>query len=192
MHNADNIVKWIRMVRQFHTRFELDYGTEELRIALHNEELGELRQAIADNNKVEILDGLCDLVYISCGTMLYFENKSNAKVYGIPEYSLVYTSINELICSAIDYPLNSICNCNICIEIAKCYNLPLDWAFAQVHYNNMKKVWTKEQVEALPADCLYAIKQLGENEYAVKSQQGKLLKPPGHAKPDLDPMNLLK
>lgn len=192
MHNADNIVKWIHMVRQFHTRFELDYGTEELRIALHNEELGELRQAIADNNKVEILDGLCDLVYISCGTILYFDNKSTTKVYGIPEYSLVYTSINELVCSAIDYPLNSIRNCYICIEIAKYYNLPLDWAFDRVHHNNMQKVWSSAQVADLPMDCLYAVRQLAENEYAVKSQQGKLLKPPGHVKPNLDPMGLLK
>lgn len=192
MHNADNIVKWIHMVRQFHTRFELDYGSVELRVALHNEELGELRQAISENNKIEILDGLCDLLYISCGTYLWYENKLIDKVAAITHYRLVYTSIDQLLQTRAKNPLNCVLNCYACIEIAEYYELPLDWAFDRVHHNNMQKCWTKEQVDALPADCLYAVKQIGENEYAVKSQQGKLLKPPGHVKPNLDPMNLLK
>ncbi len=192
MHNADNIVKWIHMLRQFHTRFELDYGSEELRVALHNEELGELRQAIADNNKVEILDGLCDLVYISCGSYLREETFLVDKVTTIRESSLVYTSVDQLLQAATENPKSCVLNCYICIEIAKHYNLDIASAFDIVHHNNMQKVWTKEQVDALPSDCLYNIRQLGENEYAVKSQQGKLLKPPGHIKPNLDPMNLLK
>ena len=43
-----------------------------LRIALLQEELNELKQAIADNNIVEIADALCDLQYVLSGAVLEF------------------------------------------------------------------------------------------------------------------------
>ena len=44
----------------------------ELRISLLQEELNELKEAIADNNLVEIADALCDLQYVLSGAVLEF------------------------------------------------------------------------------------------------------------------------
>ena len=44
----------------------------ELRISLLQEELNELKEAIADNNIVEIADALCDLQYVLSGAVLEF------------------------------------------------------------------------------------------------------------------------
>lgn len=44
----------------------------ELRVALLQEELDELKQAIADNNITEIADALCDLQYVLSGAVLEF------------------------------------------------------------------------------------------------------------------------
>ena len=43
-----------------------------LRIALLQEELNELKEAIADNDLVEIADALCDLQYVLSGAVLEF------------------------------------------------------------------------------------------------------------------------
>ncbi len=44
----------------------------ELRIELLQEELNELKQAIEDNNIVEVADALCDLQYVLSGAVLEF------------------------------------------------------------------------------------------------------------------------
>lgn len=44
----------------------------DLRVALIAEELDELREAIADNNMVEIADALCDIQYVLSGAVLEF------------------------------------------------------------------------------------------------------------------------
>ena len=44
----------------------------DLRVSLLQEELNELKQAIADNNLVEIADALCDLQYVLSGAVLEF------------------------------------------------------------------------------------------------------------------------
>lgn len=44
----------------------------ELRVSLLQEELNELKEAIADNNLVEIADALCDLQYVLSGAVLEF------------------------------------------------------------------------------------------------------------------------
>ncbi|MGX9986019.1 pyrophosphohydrolase domain-containing protein [Chryseobacterium sp. POL2] len=44
----------------------------DLRVSLLQEELNELKQAIADNDLVEIADALCDLQYVLSGAVLEF------------------------------------------------------------------------------------------------------------------------
>ena len=44
----------------------------ELRVSLLQEELNELKQAINDNDLVEIADALCDLQYVLSGAVLEF------------------------------------------------------------------------------------------------------------------------
>jgi predicted HAD superfamily Cof-like phosphohydrolase len=43
-----------------------------LRISLMQEELNEIKEAIENDDLIEISDGLCDLMYVLCGSILEF------------------------------------------------------------------------------------------------------------------------
>lgn len=71
----------LNQVAEFHTTFKAPIlDTPQipssdrcnLRVELLQEELNELKQAIADNNLVEIADALCDLQYVLSGAVLEF------------------------------------------------------------------------------------------------------------------------
>lgn len=71
----------LNQVAEFHTTFKapiLDTPQIpskercELRVSLLQEELYELKQAIQDNDIVEIADALCDLQYVLSGAVLEF------------------------------------------------------------------------------------------------------------------------
>ena len=71
----------LNQVAEFHKTFNapiLDKPTIpskercELRVSLLQEELNELKQAIQDNDIVEIADALCDLQYVLSGAVLEF------------------------------------------------------------------------------------------------------------------------
>ena len=71
----------LNMVAEFHKTFDAPILDEpqipskercELRISLLQEELNELKQAIEDNDIVEIADALCDLQYVLSGAVLEF------------------------------------------------------------------------------------------------------------------------
>lgn len=74
-------IKALSQVAEFHTTFKhpiqqtpIIPATQrcELRVSLLQEELNELKQAIADKNIVEIADALCDLQYVLSGAILEF------------------------------------------------------------------------------------------------------------------------
>ncbi len=44
----------------------------KLRFGLINEEVKELEQAIKDKNPIEIVDALCDILYVVAGAKVYF------------------------------------------------------------------------------------------------------------------------
>lgn len=71
----------LKQVAEFHRTFRHPIieqpaipsaSRSELRVSLIAEELDELRQAIADNNIVEIADALCDIQYVLSGAILEF------------------------------------------------------------------------------------------------------------------------
>lgn len=71
----------LNQVAEFHKTFNapiLEQPTipsaerSSLRVSLLQEELNELKEAIADNNLVEIADALCDLQYVLSGAVLEF------------------------------------------------------------------------------------------------------------------------
>lgn len=73
--------KGLNDVAEFHEMFELPRLAEptipaadrcELRVNLLQEELNELKQAIADNDIVEIADALADIQYVLSGAVLEF------------------------------------------------------------------------------------------------------------------------
>lgn len=68
-------------VAKFHTTFDLPILDEptipskkrcELRINLLQEELNELKEAIVDNDLLEVADALCDIQYVLSGAILEF------------------------------------------------------------------------------------------------------------------------
>ena len=68
-------------VAKFHDTFSLpieekpiipDSKRCELRVSLLQEELNELKEAIEDNDLVEVADALCDLQYVLSGAILEF------------------------------------------------------------------------------------------------------------------------
>lgn len=73
--------KALNSVAEFHKTFNLPIEKEpiipsekrcELRINLLQEELNELKEAIADNDLVEVADALADLQYVLSGAILEF------------------------------------------------------------------------------------------------------------------------
>lgn len=71
----------LNQVAEFHKTFNapiLEQPTipsaerSSLRVSLLQEELNELKEAIADNDLVEIADALCDLQYVLSGAVLEF------------------------------------------------------------------------------------------------------------------------
>lgn len=78
----------LTQVAEFHKTFKhpiLDSATVpskercQLRIDLLQEELNELKEAVAANNIVEIADALCDLQYVLAGAVLEFGLGNNFK-----------------------------------------------------------------------------------------------------------------
>ena len=71
----------LNSVAEFHRLFNLPVVDEvsipsvdriQLRINLLQEELDELKQALADGDKVEMVDALCDIQYVLSGAILEF------------------------------------------------------------------------------------------------------------------------
>ncbi len=76
-----NKIDALNQVAEFHKTFNAPVLDQpqipskercDLRISLLQEELNELKEAIADNNIVEIADALCDLQYVLSGAVLEF------------------------------------------------------------------------------------------------------------------------
>jgi predicted HAD superfamily Cof-like phosphohydrolase len=72
------MIKQIKMVEEFHTKFKQEQGTEPrllsnketvLRHALGTEELDEYLEAAANDDMIEVLDALADQLYILFGTI---------------------------------------------------------------------------------------------------------------------------
>ena len=72
---------YIKMVEEFHKTFNAPVLETpqipskercDLRINLMQEELNEIKEAIENNDFVEISDGLCDLMYVLAGSILEF------------------------------------------------------------------------------------------------------------------------
>jgi predicted HAD superfamily Cof-like phosphohydrolase len=71
----------LNQVKEFHKTFDVPVLKNpeipskercELRISLIQEELNELKEAIENNDMVEVADALCDLQYVLSGTVLEF------------------------------------------------------------------------------------------------------------------------
>lgn len=120
------------------TKEELDFRDTLLR-----EEIRELQYAIVDNNRVEILDALCDIVYVALGTCnsLGIKHKFLYSDYHDPLYDEFQETLNALIrYSNEDYCIRSVVT--MCYELARHFKFTLknfEEALDRVNSSNMSK-----------------------------------------------------
>ena len=122
------------------TKEEYDFRDNLLR-----EEIRELQYAIVDNNRVEILDALCDIKYVNDGTanMVGYKLCDEAYFDGI---NLFDDDKYELLNVFVNYDLNdveSIDDINhSCITLTKLFDISVEnfkTALDRVHESNMSK-----------------------------------------------------
>ncbi len=157
----------------------------DLRASLIEEELLEYEEALRINNRLELLDGLCDLVYVvagtiaACGlTVVPFTNTKDNKEYSVEPYvsNVVEECQKPVPCHKRMYRVANECLGRLETIGTK---MRLAEAFNEVHRNNMEKLWKEK-----PSDAnLIAIAK--GNKWYVRNKQGKIVKPVNHPRPNL-------
>lgn len=165
--------------------------TEEERVfrhALLQEEINELRQAIEDNNRVEILDALCDIKVVNDGTantigFIQNDELDGKSRMGIGNYA-------NLIFNLLIDPsnVNNVRNVNLSVYVLSyIFNFSLETfkeALKRVHESNMSKFCDTEQ-EAWETVRAYAMKdepvelyykQNGDKWVVLRKSDNKILK----------------
>ncbi|HWL22324.1 MAG TPA: hypothetical protein VNR38_00990 [Ureibacillus sp.] len=120
------------------TKEEYDFRDNLLR-----EEIRELQYAIVDNNRVEILDALCDIKYVNDGTANQM-GRENEEVEDIFWHNKIFTkTVNKLVESLIDIKCDEVETINALVGIiASSIGLTLEnfkTALDRVHDSNMSK-----------------------------------------------------
>lgn len=165
--------------------------TEEefnFRERLLKEEISELKEAIEQNDRVEILDALCDIEYVATGTLNmegdehyytdddYYEAKCTS-VEEVLEYLNIHSSRGR------DYCMSSVVT--ICYELAFHFNITLGnykTALNRVHESNMSKFCESQEV-AIETQKFYKnqgidtyTKEVGSKVVVFREADGKVLK----------------
>jgi predicted HAD superfamily Cof-like phosphohydrolase len=185
---TDFFYEALESVTKFHFAFDLAIGQDIgfelycLRSSLINEEKAEFDAAMSKGSKIDILDALCDLLYVLDGAFV----SSKASKYS--PYILKWKgyfeehgskdcvfSLQDNLCSFLDELLTpeksfdlfeSLCTCySIIMNTATRFELPMVEGFRLVHQNNMSK--------------------LGEDGKPVRNDYGKIIKPSGYKPVDL-------
>lgn len=173
----------------------------ELRIGLLEEELAEYEMARALNDRVDMLDALCDLQYVLSGAVLHFGVReylnralTNYPSGRVASWSLARATLRylgndtrrgftELV--AVDL-----------VEFQKAlsqrvymdgFSEVFEAAFLAVHENNYAKVWDGEDDMLMNVrdDLTFTPCEWKPGYYIARNALGKIIKPPGHKKVDL-------
>lgn len=178
-----------------------DSAINALRCSLLREELLETAEAIRENNRVGILDGLCDTEYVLMGAVLswgyraMWENHRHTvtlrKIHDTDAHlAKMLGIVNHLeIVSQGDMPhqvwgyLVELQALLTELVFAMGFSPCFDAAFAAVHANNLAKIWTD-------ADCVESERANYSFEptiggYIARDMAGKIRKPLRHTKVDL-------
>lgn len=200
-----------QLVRQFHETFGLTINDtptlspkdDALRINLIQEELDELKEGIANNDRVEIADALADLAYViygagvTYGFILLDPFVMEATIPGMElRLSGIESALRDGSQVAVQCGLESLLeDVNYFAEI---HEIPLDAVFTEVHRSNMSKLWTDVEVEITTGDELDGVSEVEHegNTYTfvggdssrlwlVKRADGKVLKSPSYSPADI-------
>lgn len=164
----------------------------KFRKSLLDEEIRELKQAIADNNKVEILDSLCDIKYVNdgtanmCGEIL--EPIDDCRSYFTMDYFELLDSLDSSHVMDI-FKINVL---NVLLVQALDFNIDnFKTALLRVHESNMSK-FCKTEEEAHETVKSYFDKGIETyfklvNDYYVvyRSEDNKVLKSINYTPVDL-------
>ena len=183
---------YTKAIREWNKKFHIVAEMSPLRAALIDEEVEELTKAIETKNTLEIIDGLCDVIYVAAGTQVARGLVVEANIIDVFSTPGMGEDTLELLHEVdAEYALNTsqadmflACLIRHCEHIAGQYRIDLVRNFDIVHANNMAKVWTREQAITTDMDGR-EVTIVDSNTCIVKSRAGKVIKPPGHPKPKL-------
>lgn len=169
-------------------------GLTPLREALLREEIAELEEAIKNDDRVEILDALCDIKYVNDGNANYTDSKlddSFEEVY----YGWVGEDVNLLLDELKEIDLEYFHSINGAVyDLAFAFNFTLKnfkTALDRVHESNMSKFCnTREEAEETVVnynenyvDSYY--KQVGNKYVIYRTSDNKVLKSKYYHRVDL-------
>lgn len=190
------MIKYQQKVLEFQQRAgeNLNLGlVPEVRRTLLKEEINELKEAIANNNRVEILDAICDILYINIGT----QNVIDAR-YRLPriETIFIYNPNIHVGANALVHQLSNIEEENIesinelTIFIAQSLNFTVETikeALQRVHESNMSKFCrsTAEVENTLNFYKNKGIEAFAENYAVYRLSDKKVLKNVNYKRVDL-------
>lgn len=121
-------------------RKELTKEEFDFRDNLLQEEIRELKEAVVDNNRVEILDALCDIIYVALGTcnQMGWNNFNYEHYFSRKDYINIESL--DLWSSKNDYCIRSVVQC--CYTLASNLDFTLEnfkIALERVHLSNLSK-----------------------------------------------------
>jgi len=153
---------------------------------LIDEEYLEYLKAQKFDNLTEQLDGLCDLIYVTAGTLITCGLQCVPISTGRTLASLVNDCVDECYQPRPCHQrLYEACNMLITrIEAEAKGKFDLLGAFKTVHENNMEKLWPHN-----PEKPGFVVTKKGDR-WLVKNLEGKVIKSAGHTKPNLAPFIL--
>lgn len=208
---------YLSQVADFHRAFKVSQpepiiptffpATNSLRIELIREELRELQSGITANDRIEVLDALCDTQYVLSGSVLawglrsLFENiKITTEQRPIPDMERHLVMMFGLLPQmevAADMEFGGQVLTHLQLLQSRLSRLVFHFsfenfsgAFAEVHRSNMSKLWDMNEVDKAVADGSHRIRDFEwtEGKMAIcKRADGKIIKSPSYS-----PANLRK
>ena len=214
-----NTNTFLAQVAEFHRAFQYRQpeptepdltcaATNELRPRLIAEELHELKAALDANDRVGQLDALCDTQYVLSGAVLAWGFRTMFASHPIATdlrairdmdgHLAAMHGLNDQmdIAARLHFPAQVLTFLTILhqrlaqavhhLGFGECFNK----AFAEVHANNLRKIWSEADRDSwmydtnLGGDILTFSKTIGG--YIARNQSGKIIKPSSHSKVDLN------
>lgn len=204
-------MSYLTLVDEFHRAFSYRQPTPELpalscratnalRPTLMREELHELTAALSDNNRIEILDALCDLQYVTSGAVLawgmkslFESNRRGVRSEMIRDQNGHLAAMLGLITQMEEYA-NADLPMSLCEALVK-FQERLDTcvvvfgfadvfsdAFAEVHRSNMSKLWDTPDYRA---EGVYQMDAAPKGKWIARRADGKIIKSPTYSPADL-------
>lgn len=198
---------YLQQVAAFHVAFQYrqpeprhpDFTcakTNALRPKLLNEELHELREAIDANDRLEMLDALCDIQYVLSGAVLAWGlrtmfdgtsamielrkirdmNAHLAAMDGLVSQMEVAAEGNfgHQVLTGLSALQSRLATTVYHLGFSQCF----DAAFAEVHRSNMSKLWSGEDLSKADASGIWTRTVGG---WIVKRGDGKIVKSPSYS-----------